>query len=541
MSTHDIENKNLEAKVLNSIETLEKSSDITDDGLASDVNTKTEVYKEQLSTELKTVLGSDSVDSSLGARPDKTKDFNVAIVGRPNVGKSSLFNVLVKSRKALVKNQPGVTRDLRRDSTEWWGKSFNVADTGGWTDAEDKISSAIRKKLSTELINFDHLVFVCDIKMGLTSDDKNFFSLVRQSGVPFTLVLNKVDSGKEDDTEFYQLGSPLFYKVSCEHKIGIEDLVEDIIESKTQWQVECESQLEHLKSIRLDNFEDSEFENLEQEKNEEFKITVIGRPNVGKSSLVNRILKREEQLVSDLSGTTTDALSFKAEHKNFEFSLFDTAGIRRHLKMDGGLEGLTALKAFETIERSNFILLVLDGTLKPSRAEARLIKRCNELSKPFLIVINKWDLTLNDKSINKETFKKSLEKEFHFLKSLETVYISALTGSGIDKLFTNLQILRDKLGVRIGTGELNRFFERVIKQAPTPFYNNRSVKLYYITQTKQSVPSFLCFANYPKGVTPSYRRFIENRIKENFDLQGVPVRVYFLPKDSSKRGLKFNG
>ena len=457
---------------------------------------------------------------------NKPNDFKVAIVGRPNVGKSSLFNVLVKKRMALVKDEPGVTRDLRKEPAEWWGEDFTVVDTGGWTDSEDLISSAIREKLSKELINFDHLIFLSDVKMGLTSDDRNFFSLVRQSGVPSTLVLNKMDSGSEDDIEFYQLGTPEFFKISCEHKIGIEDLVERIIEHKRAWAVEQDSIADDI--------------DLEGDVND-FKITVIGRPNVGKSSLVNRILKREEQLVSNQAGTTTDPLSFEAQHNDFKFSLYDTAGIRRSLKMDGGLEGLTALKAFETIERSDFVLLVLDGTLKPSRAEARLISRCNELSKPFLIVVNKWDLSSDISDLNKETFKKSLQKEFHFLKSLEVAYVSALTGSGVNKLFDKLDTLRSKLGKKIGTGELNRFFERVIKSAPTPFYNNKPVKLYYITQTKQSVPSFLCFANYPKGVTPSYRRFIENRIRDNFDLTGIPVRVYFLPKDSSKRGTRFNG
>jgi len=182
VSTHNTETENLKDSSLNMQGSLTTPSNVTSANGDSDVEAKTDVYKEQLSIELKStlepVLEDESEESPLKVSPDKTKDFNVAIVGRPNVGKSSLFNVLVKSRKALVKNQPGVTRDLRRDSTEWWGKSFNVVDTGGWTDAEDKISSAIRKKLSTELINFDHLVFVCDIKMGLTSDDKNFFSLV---------------------------------------------------------------------------------------------------------------------------------------------------------------------------------------------------------------------------------------------------------------------------------------------------------------------------------------------------------------------------
>lgn len=457
--------------------------------------------------------------------------FTVALVGRPNVGKSSLFNVLTKKRSALVKNQPGVTRDLRFGTAEWWGETFRVVDTGGWTDNEDSISNAIRKKLSEVLTRFDHLVFLCDIKEGLTSDDKNLFSLVRSMGLSYTLVLNKDDSQNEDDYEFYQLGEEEYLKISCEHKIGVDVLVEKIIEEKKA----------HAEEIGGAKNNEYDLDKVDAYSDEGLKITVVGRPNVGKSSLVNRILNKERQLVSDMAGTTTDSLMFKARRDGLNFSIYDTAGVRRHVKMDGELEGLTVLKSFETIEKANFVLLVLDGTETPSRAEARLISRCNDLAKPYLIVVNKWDLIEKGGAVNKDTFKKNLKNEFHFLKSLEVVFISAKTGSGVDRLFEDLTELREKLTKRIGTGELNRFFERVIKQAPAPFYNNKPVKLYYITQTKQRTPSFLCFANHPKGVTPSYRRFIVNRIRDEFDFSGVPVRVFFLPKDSSKRGLKFNG
>lgn len=449
--------------------------------------------------------------------------FSVALVGRPNVGKSSLFNVLCKKRLALVKDQPGVTRDLRHGVAKWWGKEFSVVDTGGWTNAEDVISRAIREKLQTELSSFDFLIFVCDARLGLTSDDKNFFSLVRETGKPFLVALNKCDSDAQNDYEFYGLGVEKFFKISCEHKLGISDVVEEIFQ--------------HVKDIDVELDE----EDPESHISRDFPITVVGKPNVGKSSLVNRILKKEQQLVSSIAGTTTDTLSFEGQHKDMSFLIYDTAGIRRKSKLDGSLDGLTMIKALETIDEADFILVVLDGTEKPSRAEARLIERSSEQNKPFLIVVNKWDLSKEKEDWNKDTFKKDLIKEFHFLKSFEVAFVSALTGSGIDLLFEKIQMLKEKMGKRVSTGELNRFFDRAIKMTPAPFYNNKQVRLYYITQTKQKTPSFLCFANHPKGVTPAYRRFLENRIREEFDFNGVPVRVFFLPKDSSKRGDRFNG
>lgn len=453
----------------------------------------------------------------------KDKDlFSVALVGRPNVGKSSLFNVLCQKKLALVKDQPGVTRDLRKGVAKWWGKEFSVCDTGGWTNAEDTISKAIKGKLHDQLKDFDFLIFVCDARQGLTADDKNFFSIIRETGKPFLVALNKCDSDAQDELEFYGLGVDEFFKISCEHKIGISSVIEEIFQNVNDMDIELED--EEVGSHLSNNF----------------PITVVGKPNVGKSSLVNRILKKEQQLVSPLAGTTTDTLSFDGSHGDLEFEIYDTAGIRRKTKLDGELEGLTMLKALETIDKAEFILIVIDGTDKPSRADARLIERCSEQNKPFLIVANKWDLAKETENLNKDTFKKDLIREFHFLKSFEVVFVSALTSSGVDKLFEKLQMLREKMSKRIGTGELNRFFERAIKLTPAPFYNNKQVRLYYITQTRQKTPSFLCFANHPKGVTPAYRRFLENRIREEFDFHGVPVRVFFLPKDSSKRGSSFN-
>ena len=448
--------------------------------------------------------------------------FSVALVGRPNVGKSSLFNVLCKKRLALVRNEPGVTRDLRRGVAKWWGKEFSVVDTGGWTNAEDVISRAIKEKLQQHLNSFDFLIFVCDAREGLTSDDKNFFSLVRESGKPFVVALNKCDSEDQNEYDFYGLGTETFLKISCEHKIGISDLIEQVFQ--------------HVENFEIELSE----EDPESHLSDDFPITVVGKPNVGKSSLVNRILKKEQQLVSSVAGTTTDTLSFEGQHGDMRFLIYDTAGVRRKTKLDGGLEGLTMIKALETIDTADFILVVLDGTESPSRQEARLIERASAQNKPFLIVVNKWDLAKDLDEVNRDTYKKDLIKEFHFLKSFEVVFVSALTGSHIDKLFEKIQFLKEKMSKRISTGELNRFFDRAVKMTPAPFYNNKQVRLYYITQTKQKTPSFLCFANHPKGVTPAYRRFLENRIREEFDFSGVPVRVFFLPKDSSKRGHKFN-
>ncbi|MGH1468803.1 MAG: ribosome biogenesis GTPase Der, partial [Bdellovibrionales bacterium] len=351
----------------------------------------------------------------------KDKDlFSVALVGRPNVGKSSLFNVLCQKKLALVKDQPGVTRDLRKGVAKWWGKEFSVCDTGGWTNAEDTISKAIKSKLHDQLTDFDFLIFVCDARQGLTADDKNFFSIIRETGKPFLVALNKCDSDAQDELEFYGLGVDEFFKISCEHKIGISSVIEEIFQNVNDMDIELED--EEVGSHLSNNF----------------PITVVGKPNVGKSSLVNRILKKEQQLVSPLAGTTTDTLSFDGSHGDLEFEIYDTAGIRRKTKLDGELEGLTMLKALETIDKAEFILIVIDGTDKPSRADARLIERCSEQNKPFLIVANKWDLAKETENLNKDTFKKELIREFHFLKSFEVVFVSALTSSGVDKLFEKL-------------------------------------------------------------------------------------------------------
>lgn len=448
---------------------------------------------------------------------EEISEFKVALVGRPNVGKSSLFNTLTETRDALVKNIPGVTRDFRAGRASWWGKEFDIVDTGGWTESQDIISQRIKSTLEERLKNFDLLLFICDIKEGLTSDDRNFFEVVRDSGVPFLVVLNKCDNLNAEEYDFYSLGVEKFIKISCEHKIGIDVLIDEVF-----------SFLPEVTTTKEEEFEaQSEVEELVKK----IEICTIGRPNVGKSSLVNKILNKEQQLVSPISGTTTDSLRFEGSRGEFNFGVYDTAGVRRKARLDGGLEGLMVLKGLETIEKSDFALIVLDGTEPPTRSEARLIEKCAELSKPFLLVINKWDIAPNQDEVDKNTYKEALIKEFHFLKTIEMVFISAKTGMGIDKLFSKLQFLKEKLSKRISTGELNRFFTKVIKMTPTPFYHNKQVKLYYITQTRQVPPSFLCYVNYPKGITPAYKRFLINRITEEWDLHGVPVRIFFMPKN----------
>lgn len=436
-------------------------------------------------------------------------EFKVALVGRPNVGKSSLFNVLTRSREALVKDVPGLTRDFRVGKASWWDQDFEVVDTGGWTDADDMVSSSIRSRLEEELKKFNLALFICDIKEGLNSDDRNFLSVLRASGIPFLVVLNKCDNQSYDSYDFFQLGVDEFYPISCEHKIGIDDLVEKVI------------------SVVPD-----EVKNVEEEEPFDLRLTVVGKPNVGKSSLVNRVLNRNQQLVSDVAGTTTDSLEFVAEREHLKFSIYDTAGIRRKAKRDGGVEGLTFIKSLETIADSDFVLIVLDGTENPSRADARLIEKCVELHKPFLVVANKWDLSADKEDLNRDTFKALLKKEFHFLKDIEIVFVSALTGSGIGKLFAKILEIKEKLSKRISTGQLNQFLRKIYHLAPTPFYNNRAVKFYYITQTRQVPPSFICFTNYPDGIPRNYRKFMENQIRKEWGFEGVPVRIFFLPKNS---------
>lgn len=429
----------------------------------------------------------------------------VAIVGRPNVGKSSLFNKLTRSRNAMVKDEPGVTRDLLMDTAEWWGKTFDVVDTGGLTDSEDEISTLIKKQVSAYLASVDMIVLVMDGRVGLTPEDQDVFRLVHATGKPFMTVINKIDNTVAPEmllSDFYQLGVELT-PVAFEKDFNIDKIVEWVISFSTD---------------------------IIPAEEQGFLVSMVGKPNAGKSSLCNQLLGQDRMLVSTIAGTTVDSVESSFVYDDKLYTIMDTAGLRQPGKRASDLETLSTFKTRDSIEKSQLVLLVVDAQVGLSHQDARIVDFCLERHKALLLVVNKMDLARGIQSDYRSWFKEHLATKFHFYKNIPYVFISAKTGSGLKDLFESVENIREKMQTRISTSKLNKFFHEVIKKAPSPVWGANNVKFYYLTQTRQKPPSFIAFANQPKGVTPAYRRFLINQIQKEFNLEGIPIRIFVLPK-----------
>ncbi len=429
----------------------------------------------------------------------------VAIVGRPNVGKSTLFNKLTRTRKAVVRNEPGVTRDIQIEPTEWWGKSFEVVDTGGLSEDKNGFTPLIREQVVEFLHAVDLILLVVDGRSGVMSEDRDAFRIVKESGKPYLIVVNKCDRTVEADhylADFYELGTDL-EPAAFESDFGIDNTVEWVIA--------------HL----------GEDEYVE---NEGFRLAVVGKPNAGKSSLVNRLLGEKRMLVSSTAGTTVDAIETPFELGGKQYILVDTAGLRRQALQKDGVEVLSSFKTRDAVHQADLILLVIDAVHGPTHQDSRIIELCLEVHKAIIVVANKSDLAQHEFENYRDWFRERVEREFHFFADIPLVFTSAKTGQGLDQLFKKIEDIRSKLAIRITTSKLNKFFTDVIKQAPSPVYRTENVKFYYLTQTQQSPPSFIAFANHPEGVTPSYRRFLIRKIQENWDLKGIPLRIFVMEK-----------
>ncbi len=442
----------------------------------------------------------------------------VSIVGRPNVGKSTLFNKIIGRRKAIVEDTPGVTRDRNYEETTWNDCTFDLIDTGGFEpDGKGDMLAQIRTQAQLAIEESDVIVFVCDGKEGLIPIDQEVVSFLRKSHKPILPVVNKIDDPSHANRiyDFAGLGFGEIIAVSAEHKIGISDLMDKV--------TEC---LSKIPKTEIDNGFPEEVA----------KIAIIGRPNVGKSTLINQILKEKRLMVSPVPGTTRDSIDTHVKIGGKRYMFTDTAGIRRKGKVSSKLEKYCVIMARKALERSDLALLVLDAEEGVTAQDSTIAGYAYEMGRGCIIVINKWDLVEKDhKTIEK--YKDSVLQHIKYLSYAPVVSVSSLSGQRVHKIFPLIDKISEEYSRQVKTSLLNKSFNEILAQNPPSLYRGKQVKFYYTTQIKTKPPTFLCFVNFPKGVHFSYERYIHNQIRAKFGLENIPVRVYFKERERERKGL----
>ncbi|MFK4785894.1 ribosome biogenesis GTPase Der [Fusobacterium sp. MFO224] len=432
----------------------------------------------------------------------------VAIVGRPNVGKSTLFNKLVGDRAAIVDDQPGVTRDRLYRDTEWNGKEFVLVDTGGLEPRSNEfMMTKIKEQAEVALNEADVIMFIVDGKAGLTALDEEVAYYLRKKSKPVIVCVNKIDnylSQQDDLLDFWALGFENLIGISAEHKSNLGDMLDLVIKS----------------------FEDIEF----PEEEEGLKIAIIGKPNAGKSSLVNKLCGKNRAIVTNIAGTTRDAIDTVVEYNDNKYVLIDTAGIRRKSKVDEALEYYSVLKALKAIKRADICFLLFDGSEGLTEQDKRIAGIAHEEKKPIVIVFNKWDLITKDKNTMNEK-REALLAELPFLSYAPIEFVSALTGQRTLNLFgISDQIYKEYTRV-ISTGLLNTVINEAVIMNPPPTRKGRVTKINYATQISTAPPKFILFCNYPELMHFSYMRYIENKLRESFGFEGSPIEIIFEKKN----------
>ena len=426
----------------------------------------------------------------------------IAIVGRPNVGKSSLFNKLTGKRLSIVEDTPGVTRDRIYADAEWSGKNFTLIDTGGIEPAgKDILLSQMREQASVAIDTADVIIFITDVRTGVVAADRDIAAMLRKSEKPVVLCVNKVDSVGELPSEFYEfynlgIGEPI--PVSSVHGTGTGDLLD--------------AAFEHI------NF--TEFEN---EPEDVVKVALIGKPNVGKSSLTNHILGEKRMIVSDIPGTTRDAVDAYVENKFGKFNFIDTAGIRKKKKVDEIIERYSVLRSFAAIDRADVCVIMLDANEGVTFQDTKIAGFANDKGKALVIAVNKWDI------VEKETgtmdkIKKDVYRDLAFMDFAPIVFISAKTGQRVDKLMIHVVEAAAQNKRRVTTGMLNDFLSEATARVQPPSDKGKRLKIYYMTQASSEPPTFIFFVNNAELFHFSYKRYLENRLREVFGFEGTPIR-----------------
>ena len=427
----------------------------------------------------------------------------VAIVGRPNVGKTTLFNKLTGQRLAIVEDTPGVTRDRIFCDCEWCGHKFLLVDTGGIEpNIDDGLLAHMREQAQIAIDSADCIIMVGEIGAGVTAQDQDIAGMLMRSGKPVILAVNKCDKVGEPPMElydFYSLGIGDIVPISSVHGHGTGDLLDTVCENL-------------------------HFDDNDEEEEDRIPVAVIGRPNVGKSSLINHILGENRLIVANEAGTTRDAIDTMVENQYGKFIFTDTAGLRKRGKVESGVERYSVLRSLAAVERSRVCVIMIDATVGFTEQDSKVAGYAHDQGKACIIAVNKWDAVEKD-SYTMDKMRKQLEEDFSFMSYAPILFISAKTGQRLDKLFETIQYVDVQNGTRIPTGALNEMLARSTARVQPPSDKGKRLKIFYITQSSTRPPTFVAFVNQKALFHFSYQRYIENQIRENFGLTGTPMRL----------------
>ncbi len=442
----------------------------------------------------------------------KSKKPIVAVVGRPNVGKSTLFNALAGEKISIVKDTPGITRDRIYADCNWLDHDFTVIDTGGIEpDSSDIILSQMREQAQIAIDVADVILFMVDVKQGLQDADSKVADMLRRAKKPVILVVNKVDNFEKyeaDVYEFYNLGIGEPYAISSVNKLGLGDL------------------LDHVVSF----FKEGDYEGDDEEI---VKVAIVGKPNVGKSSLINKLLGENRLIVSDIAGTTRDAVDTRIKHNGKEYIFIDTAGLRRKNKIKEELEKYMIVRTVSAVERADVVVLLIDAFEGVTEQDAKIAGIAHERGKAVIIAVNKWDLIeKNNKTVNE--FTKKIQSVLSFMSYAEITFISALTGQRLNKLFDLIETVSLNHSMRVATGVLNEIMTEAVAMQQPPSDKGKRLRLFYITQASVKPPTFVIFVNYKELMHFSYTRYIENKIREAFGFKGTPLRFIIRERGEEK-------
>ena len=437
----------------------------------------------------------------------------VAIVGRPNVGKSTLFNIFADSRISIVEDTPGVTRDRLYAEAEWLDRKFTMVDTGGIEmQNTDSIAVSIREQAEIAIREADVILFVCDARTGITTDDTEVAKLLRQSKKPVILAVNKADTPKQEAEayEFYNLGIGEPYLISASNKLNLGDLLDAIVEK-----------------FPKEGEDDDDDEDV-------IKVAIIGRPNVGKSSIFNDIIGQTRSIVSDVAGTTRDAIDVPVEKDGQTYLFIDTAGMRRKGKVDEPIEKYSIIRTLRAVDRSDVVLLVLNAVEGITDQDKKIAGYAHEAGKGIVIVVNKWDLYPNKTVMSTEEFTKKIRNELIFMPYANVVYVSALTQQRISRLPETIKDAAEANSMRVATSVLNQVVIDAVAMNQPPMEKGKRLKILYTTQVKVKPPTFVIFCNEPEIMHFSYQRYLENQLREAFGFKGTPINIIVRGKNEDE-------